>query len=225
MITFACVWVRGHIDFPKLYVERLRDMISRRVNRRHQIICLTDQPRRVPPGVVAIQAYKLPSYCKAWWTKVQLFDPALHEVFPKARFVYMDLDVLLVNPIDDILDFKSDFALIPDAAPDFHGMSGLITVKRFNSSVMVFASGSATEIFTQFDPRVALRLWGDQDWIGELLPKADKMPVEWFPRMSAIEASLYFPPEWPKDAKIVLMKKPKNLKAQKTWPWFDEEWR
>jgi hypothetical protein len=31
-------------------------------------------------------------------------------------------------------------------------------------------------------------------------------------------------PPWPKEAKVVLVKKPKNHEAVERWPWFEAMW-
>jgi hypothetical protein len=92
-------------------------------------------------------------------------------------------------------------------------------VKRFNSSVMVWDAGTQNHIYDRFLPGVPLRLWGDQDWIGEQCPDAEAMPVAWFPRLSELNGT-----RPSVEAKVVLAKKPKNIIAAKMMPWFKEAW-
>jgi hypothetical protein len=77
----------------------------------------------------------------------------------------------------------------------------------------------AQRVWNTFTPDVPLRLWGDQDHIGEQIPHACAMPASWFPRLSEIGH-----PPFPKEAKVILAKKPKNIEAAKRWPWFAEAW-
>jgi hypothetical protein len=84
---------------------------------------------------------------------------------------------------------------------------------------MVWNAGAAAKIFTMWSRDSADRLWGDQDWIGEVMPSAVTMPIKWFPRLSEAR------PPWPEETKVVLCKKPKNADAAKQFPWFDQAWR
>jgi hypothetical protein len=157
-----------------------------------------------------------PGTLKGWWSKVRCFDASL---LLEGRVLYLDLDTLIVGPLAPILDYQSPFALVPPGGT-FEGKGPLKVVRRFNSSVMVWDAWANHRLFDDWTPSVAARLWGDQDWIGEQMPDASVMPSEWFPRISELGQ------EQPsKDAKVVLVKTPKNEEAAKRWPWFEKAWR
>jgi hypothetical protein len=134
------------------------------------------------------------------------------------RVLYLDLDTLIVGSLDDVADYPSRFALVPHAGT-FNGRDGLAVVKRFNSSAMVWDADVPGYLYDTWHPQVMRRLFGDQDWIGEQTHEADTMPIEWFPRLSAIKGGRI-----PTDAKVILCKKPKNEEAAEQWPWFRERW-
>ena len=211
-LTVVCVWVQGHVPFTADYVTRLASMAKRRFPK-HEFVCLTDRPDRVDVETILIQP---PANVFAWWTKLRLFDPELEL---SGRVVYLDLDVLLVNDMTPIVEFPSKFALCPHAG-NFQPKTKHKVVQRFNSSVMVWdADQSLDRLYTDWSPKVAKRLWGDQDWIGEQYKGAETMPLEWFPRLSSTR------PPWPSESKVVLCKKPKNAEAAFQWPWFEKEWQ
>jgi hypothetical protein len=214
MFTLACLWVRGHVPFGVEYVERLKSMAERFAGGPFKMVCLTDRPGEVPDDVDPIIIKPLPDV-KAWWNKIFLFHQAMRF---RGRVVYLDLDVLLVKSIKPIVEYPEFFTIAPHAGT-FNGSGGLAVVKKFNSSVMAWDAGARSSIFELWNPEVAKRLWGDQDWIGELLPGAATMPLAWFPRLSEVR------PPWSEEAKIVLCKKPKNHDAVKSFPWFAEWWR
>jgi len=188
-------------------------MVAKNIDRPYSFVCLTDYPDEMPNGVEAIPIVHSKSL-KGWWAKINLFRPGLFT----GRVLYLDLDVLIVSPLSEIIDFPARMALVPDGAPNFNGHGALKTVHRYNSSVMVWEAGVADKIFENWTPAVAERLWGDQDFIGEQMPAEQAMPAEWFPRISQVR------PPWPSSAKVVLVKKPKNHLAAEQWPWFDEMW-
>lgn len=215
MLTVACVCVRGHLGyFNRDYVARLERMARRTIARPFRFVCLTDQWRNMPSSVEPIPI-ELPPGLKGWWAKVQLFNPALRL---SGRVLYLDLDVLLVRSLLPIIDYPAPFVLAGDGAPGFVPANGLATVKRFNSSVMVWHAGAQAHLFEAWTPAVAERLWGDQDWIGERCPGAAALPLDWTPRISSVR------PPWPQDARVVLVKKPKNHEAARRWPWFRQLW-
>lgn len=226
-LKIVCVWVEGHVDYPLNYVTRLRSMVMRFAPP-HVFYCLTDRPGALPAGIEAIESARPRKNGPfAWWKKLELFcAPELAH----GRIVYLDLDTLLVGLLEPIVSFPAPFALVPDAG-HFKPRDGRKVVKRFNSSVMVWDGGQGLErLYTEWDTSQARRLWGDQDWIGERCAQAATMPIEWFPRLSALVNPVITPgvkverPEIPKGAKVVLCKKPKNAVAAAEWPWFDAMW-
>lgn len=215
MLTVACVLVRGHVAFSPDYVARLHSMVARNVSSEFDFVCLTDQPGRMPKGVRAIIVDTPRPGVKGWWSKIELFKPARFG----GRVLYLDLDVLVLGPLDAIINYPAEFALAPCGAPNFKGAEGRTVVKRFNSSVMVWNWDAVAQLYRDWTPAVARRLWGDQDWIGEQCDFAQSMPAAWFPRLSTQRE------QWGPDAKVVLCKSPKNAEAARKWKWFDDMWR
>jgi hypothetical protein len=216
MLTVACVFVRGHVPFTVEYVAKLRAMTAKHLARPHRFVCLTDRPDWMPDGVEPIEVPPVPAKVFAWWAKVSLFNPSFDL---GDRTLYLDLDVVIVDALDPIVDFPAPFALIPDAGT-FKPKTSHAVVKRFNSSVMVFDQGAGLKLAGCDVRKASQRLWGDQDLIGEQLPDLATMPLEWFPRLSALKEHPPTPP-----AKVVLAKVPKNHVAADLYPWFGHAWR
>lgn len=215
MLTVACVLVRGHVAFSVEYVERLASMARRHISREFEFVCLTDKPKQLPKDVRAVKIDTPQLGMKGWWAKIELFRPGRFG----GRVLYLDLDTLIVAPLDPIIDYPAEFALAPDGAPNFKGSEGLAVVKRYNSSVMIWDWDVVADLQRKWTPKVAARLWGDQDWIGEQCTWAQTMPAQWFPRLSTRRE------HWPAEAKVVLCKTPKNADAALLWPWFAGMWR
>jgi hypothetical protein len=150
-----------------------------------------------------------------------LFNPK-HKILQSGRVMYLDLDVLVTGQLDDVAYYDTGFAIVPHAG-DFNGKGAKQVVKRYNSSVMSWNGGEHNYLYHDWKFDVVNRLWGDQDWIGERMPNAAKMPLEWFPRLSQITDSNV--EEVINRSKVILCKKPKNLEAAKRWKWFEKAWR
>lgn len=222
MLTVACVLVRGNVPFTQEYVHRLQSMVSRSLSSPHRFVCLSDQEIQ---GVETI-AVPTPQGMSGWWSKLELFNRARGLT---GKVLYLDLDVLVVSSLEPVVSrvWRDRISLVPDAG-NWSGRDGLRVVKRFNSSVMLFDAGKFDFLYDSWSPAEATRLWGDQDWIGEVLPGGDLMPLSWFPRLSEINVrsvDTFGRQGIPVDAKVVLCKKPKNHVAAAQWPWFDRMWR
>jgi len=104
-----------------------------------------------------------------WWGKIDLFKPGRFN----GRVLYLDLDVTLVSDLRQIIHYPSRFSGIRDWLN-----------KGINSSVMVWDSGVADHLYTNFMKRNAMdimsKYMGDQDWINDNVI-ADKFPKEWCP--------------------------------------------
>lgn len=218
-LVVACVLVDGHVGFTPEYVFKLRSMAARNLPP-HRFVCLTDHPE----SLIGVETIRIatPMGYYAWWAKLELFNPK-HEALRSGRVLYMDLDVLIVDDLSELIDYGG-MALVPDDAPNFKGKGRQVTVKRFNSSVMSWNGGMYNDLFLDWTPEVTQRLWGDQDWIGERLPKATKMPLAWFPRLSQVMTKGKVDSTM-KNAKVILCKKPKNAEAARQWPWFAKAWQ
>lgn len=218
MTSIVCVWVHGHVPFTSEYVIRLASMVKRHMDRPYRFVCLCDKPFLLArnSGIERIQIPKPEKGMFGWWSKLQVFSDA-HGF--TGRMLYLDLDTLVMQSLAPILDYPSPFALVPHGGT-FRSRGGLKVLDRFNSSVMVWDAGVNHRLWDDWRPEVPKLLWGDQDWISEQMPEADTMPLEWFPRVSALKET----PPGP-EAKVVLCKKPKQTEAVKLYPWVAEAWK
>jgi hypothetical protein len=217
MITVACVFVKGNVPYTTDYVTRLRNMVKRNLARPHRFVCLTEKPERFKG--LDVETIEIPLFkdIPGWWSKLELFN-SKHDL--GERTMYLDLDVLVTKQLDPIVDYPSRFALVPPAGT-FKGRNGLRTVRRYNSSVMVWDRCDRVHLLHKlWTPAVAMRLWGDQDYVGEVISNADTMPLQWFPRFSELNGAMPGA-----DAKVVLCKVPKNHDAARQFPWFNEAWQ
>lgn len=217
-VTIVCLYVKGEYPYTPEYVTRLYGMVRRWIDRPFRFVCLTDQPWLFMLPVETIPIVKLRGL--APWTKLELFNPVRAWT---GRVLYLDLDVLIVAPLAPLLNSPAPFTITADpptrANPRTQDSFGRRIIRRFNSSVMAWEGQVAAGLYTEWAPSVVAELSGDQDWIGAQVPGAATWPRDWFPRISETTG-----PPWPKHAKIILVKVPKNHVAAAQWPWFDRLW-
>lgn len=225
-LTVTCVFVQGPYPYTPDYVIRLERMVRKFLPLPFRFVCFTDRPDLFR-GISQIETIRIPHVlpgCKdaiGYWNKLQLFNPA-HGL--TGRVLFFDLDVLIVGDLTPIAQYPFLAAMAADELaidrPKVDANTiGQQILRRFNASAMTWWAGNLTALWADWTPAVTKRLQSDQDWYAERMPDViQPMPVSWFPRLSRVT------PPWPQDAKVVLVKKPKNHLAAQQWPWFAEAW-
>lgn len=228
-LTVCCLLVDGPVKgYSVDYVVRMHRMVTRYLSRPFRFVCFTDGTRGTLPAPIETIfipscGEEIPANGRGYWAKLEVFNKA-HGL--TGRILYLDLDTMVVAPLDPIVDFPATLALTTDAFVEERkhidtDRYGRKLVRRFNGSVMVWDASSATDqLFDTIELADILRLSTDQDWIGEQAYWAKGMPLEWFPRLSKIGP----PSTWSPEFKVILTKKPKNHDAITRFPWFNEWW-
>lgn len=142
------------------YVNILKAMVERNLHIPHRFLCVTDDPEGVEAETVPLED-DLP----IWWGKVGFFKKRPYGI--TGRILYLDLDVVIVDSIDEIACFNSRFGIIDDW-----------NLPGYNSSVFVLDSGSQKRVWTKFSRDVMDKYPGDQDWITQK-GNADTFPEGW----------------------------------------------
>lgn len=232
-LTVTCVWVKGPYPYTAEYVIRLRKMVARHLTRPHRFVCLTDAPEALPLNLETVRipsmASLVPRNGVGYWNKLRLFDPRMNWY---GRMLYIDLDSIVVAPLDPIVDFPASLALTTDAfvverAHLDRDRFNRRLVRRFNSSVIVWDGGLHTDLWTRWTPAIAEQLSTDQDWIGEQAEHAVGMPLAWFPRagrLPPIDTPHGVGLDIPTNAIVLFVKKPKGHAAVEKWPGLEPLW-
>jgi len=136
-LTVAVVNHGNYLGRGDEYVAKMRAMTSRNLTTPHQFVCLTDEGEY-----------------GGWWSKIELFRPGRF----KGRVLYLDLDSVVVGPLDTLAATKGIVYL-----PDWGW-----TVADLCSSVMCWDAGEHDDVFTSFTFETPEFFRGDQDWITRL---------------------------------------------------------
>lgn len=147
----VCVQVQNYQGMGARYVNALYRGVTRNSSKPVHFTCFTDDPSGYDEGV---EALKLPSGINGWWNKVALFHPNAFE--DGERVTYLDLDTVVVNSIDELLDYDGPFAALED----------VYRPGAISSGVMAWEHGMHNNIWEEWkaegfpsDPH------GDQGWI------------------------------------------------------------
>ena len=152
LLTIWCVCV-GDKYHPG-YVYALKEMVEKNLTIPHTFKCIT--PHNLP-GIDTVKPF-VPY--QGWWSKINLFVPNM----ARGPSLYFDLDVVITGNLDYLVDFTQHrFAAPANWARSGHG--------GIQSSVMAWRGDFTLpydEIKKQW-PEVRSRLWGDQEFLWELL--------------------------------------------------------
>jgi hypothetical protein len=160
------------------YVMRLYNMIRKNTSYDFEMYCLTDRPETYKDP---IQPVLLKPGLEGWWNKMQMFRD---DVLPSGEYLYFDLDVVIVNNIDCLFEFKG-FGITRDFInPD----EGILGGNEYNSSIMRFTQDKM--LWTYFNDyqnqwaeiQQKIPFFGDQNVISYYLNKKgykNHFPDEW----------------------------------------------
>ncbi len=126
------------------YVNRLYAMTRRNLKRPFRFMCFTDNTEGLAQGIehAPIPEMRVDApYENTPWRKLALYAPQLADLEGTALF--MDLDVVVVGPLDDLFDLPGDYCIIHNWTHP----------KRIvgNSSVFRFEIGQFTELLDVYN--------------------------------------------------------------------------
>ena len=165
-LTVFCVYWGDKYD--KGYVYALRDAVEVNLSVPHRFVCITTDYFK------GIETRKPYAPYSGWWSKLNLFAPRM----ATGPSLYFDLDVVITGNLDYLVEYTEPKEYINHrynitevaylAAPANWAQSGHGGIQ---SSVMAWG-GNWTHPFDQFKsqwPDIRERLWGDQEYLWELL--------------------------------------------------------
>ncbi len=114
-LQFICT--KWGVKYPADEVNRLYRALQRVQKTPFTLTCVTDYPEGIMPEVRVLQIPDLPvignEEMKHGWRKLTLFSPALRGVVTGPT-LYLDLDVVLLRPLDELFTYDPHFAVIKD---------------------------------------------------------------------------------------------------------------
>lgn len=164
-VTFVCVSWGNYCGRGAEYVNVLFDSVCRNLQAGFpgKFVCFTDSPEGLNP---AIEVRELPGNLGGWWNKLYLFKKDLF--LNGERIIFLDLDTVIVSDIDDIVQYRGDFATLRD----FYDPT------RFGPAIMAWRANHLTEIWDSYEKSgcpVDLPL-GDLSWINKTFTEMQYTP-------------------------------------------------
>src|SRR5205085_7154998 len=127
-------------------------MTVRAMSLPHRFVCITDERAGLDKDIET-KPILYPDLT-GWWHKLTLFQRKLYDL--KGRTLFLDLDTVIVEGLDNFFTHPGDFCIIRDWGDTVH-----------NSGLFRLEIGAHVQVWEQFvvDHRnITRRLRGDQDW-------------------------------------------------------------
>lgn len=162
----------GRTSYKAEHVNIWADMVRRNLSIPHRIACVTDIPEGIDPSIEIIapphefEDWRIPSWADGrpqCLRRIAMFRPDAAKIFGE-RFVCMDLDCVIMGPLDDL--FKSSY--------DFRIYRGTAEGRLYNGSMMLITAGCRPEVYETFTIEGATEagakfIGSDQAWISHCL--------------------------------------------------------
>lgn len=200
------------------HVNALRGMVAERLPTPHRFVCLTDRAtgpgRGFAPDVEVVECLSAYDWPKRY-RKLVLFSPMARRLVGE-RFLFLDLDVLLVDDLAPLVDRPEDFVIWRDPGRN----------ATYNTSVMLMSAGARPAVWGSFDVRMAdratRRLTGsDQAWVTLVLGEE----ATWGPENGVLSCKWECPEGPPDHARILVFHgKPKPW-GRDAPAWARELWQ
>lgn len=162
----------GRYTYTAEHVNIWAAMVSRNLSLPHRIACVTDMPQGLDKGIAVIKPprdfedVRIPT----WGTdkpqclrRLSMFRPDAAQIFGK-RFVAMDMDCVVIGPLDPLFDRDDDIVLY----------RGTHKQRPYNGSMLMMNAGARPRVFNEFTPEGAANagkryIGSDQAWMSLIL--------------------------------------------------------
>ena len=161
MITVV-VWRWGE-KFTKGHVARMQSMLQRHLHLEHRLVCITDQPKDLPGGVVPAPMPKLLSWDFKGLRRMWLYSAEAARLGD--RLFQLDLDVVITDTLDPIVNRPEPFVIWKS---DSNWPVGPSPVEKwaYNATVMMVTPGAKDDVWQRWnaDPKRIFREADEDGW-------------------------------------------------------------
>lgn len=212
-LAIACVlktgrWATGMRDIVCDYRPEHVQWLKRQCDRWApgvRFVCLTNVD-----NIEGVETIPLKHGWRGWWSKIELFQ---HDL---GRVLYLDLDTVIVGPIQKILEHPHDFTALQSLTPKPH--------KSLGSGLMAW-QGARPDIYEPFarNPEHWMRTcanshcWGDQGFIGRHVKNWQSFQSLFPGMVGSFKATWKKGPPPPSASIVCFHGKPKPWQVNQSW--------
>lgn len=145
MLTVV-IWKWGK-KFTAGHVVKMQSMLSRHLSVPHRIVCITDRPQDLPPGMTPAKMPPVLDWDVKGLRRMWLYSAAAGKLGD--RLLQLDLDVILTDSIDPIVNRPEPFVI-------WKSESNFKDKWAYNATVMLITPGAKDDVWRRWsaNPRV-----------------------------------------------------------------------
>ncbi len=133
---------KGHgFSFSSEHVNRLYSMVKRHLHIPFEFCCITDDPRGIVDGIRTIPLWQDHRNLGGCYVRLKAFSEEMKEIIGP-RFVWMDLDTVILGDITPLFDRTEDMVIWGDTARN----------TPYNGSMVLMNAGSRKQVWETFSP-------------------------------------------------------------------------
>lgn len=211
-------------DYGAKHVNTFASMLSRKATVPYRLVCITDDPTDITREVVDIIPLWDVFEAGGCFHRLKVFDPAVRELLGP-RFVWIDLDCVLVGNIDPLLTLPHDFVINKYDYTDK-------PQQWYNGSFVMMNAGARRQVWDRFHPidsplavkhlnESKQKVGSDQAWISHVLGPGEKTVGP----SDGIYDVVKIGPNLPPDARIVFFSGPRDPSRMMDLPWVKRHWK
>lgn len=209
----------------------------------HRIILITDDPWGQTDESLIDRVYDLWPDCSnianatklnlpSCYRRLKLYDPATQAelgIAPGDRILGIDLDMIVLRPLDDALKASEHMDFMGWALPGEHHP------KVFNGSLQLFTASKLSDIWSEFSekdsPRAAFKAGfrgSDQSWLSWRLVNRERCDGFGYPLIASYGLHVRKLGEIKRDTAIVFFhghRKPWHPEMARESAWLAQQWR
>jgi hypothetical protein len=237
MLTVICwKWrqFRYRSKFEGHHVNILRNMVKRHYPHPHEFVCITDDTTRIDKSIRTVELWDDYSTMQSphgeeypsCYRRLKLFSKDAAKIVGGKRFVWVDLDTVIVGDMSPLWNRPEDFVIWGDTHPK----------TPYNGSMVMMDAGARPQVWEKFCPRESpistrrARMQGsDQAWIAYILgPHEARWGREDGVYSFRMDIKRSTSRDLPKDARVVFFhgnEDPWDAEVQGRYPWVGQSYR
>lgn len=225
MALTICTWLWGN-KYSTVDVAKLVHGLQRHLKQHYRFFVVTDKPGEWSKDLVGVTAL-LPILdknllrFKGCLARLRMFDPDWQASLVSDRIVCIDLDTVIVGPLDPLFDRPEPFVILQKV----HSGNPC----PYNGSLWMLRAGYRPDVWKSFSLEAADKIPryefpDDQGWMAHKIPGA----AAWTPSDDGVYA--FEKPGWPKDGKLphdarmVVFPGWRSPQQFKHLPWIKKNW-
>jgi hypothetical protein len=177
ILTWFWKQPNGRTAYSAETVNVWADMVRRNLKMPHRIACVTEHPEGIDSDIAIIappgdfEDIRLPTWGEdkpQCLRRIAMFRRDAADIFGP-RFVAMDMDSIVMGPLDPLFDRDDDFIMF----------KGTTAHRPYNGSLLMMNAGARPQVHESLTPEGAIKagfryVGSDQAWISSVLGQGEK---------------------------------------------------